>query len=263
VIIIYSIHAALVFAAVVLRYESDLRVSMTYLVLMAALFGALIVAEHRGWRVAARDARDSASNASRWQQLRTKTLLRQLPRWLISLAAPALMLVGSVWVVRIPREVGLVAAAFATLLGAELWLARARPLRTRVVRLTMYVAAIASAYLIVSYPGVVAQRAVETGTIAVVAALVVAIGAYVRYAAEHKFDTTPTDFLIVFALLALIVLATIDSSGTSKALVEVVVYAVVLLYSCEILIGRTIRRWNGINIAALAALVVMAIRGLL
>lgn len=263
VIIIYSIHAALVFAAVILRYESDLRVTATYLALMIALFGGLIVAERRGWRALIHHARGSDGIISASGRLKTIRLLRELPQHLISLAAPALMLLGSMWVAQVPREIGVVAAVFSALLAVELWLARARPLRTRVVRVTMYVAAIASAYLIVSYPGHAAERAVEVGTIAVVAALVVAIGAYVRFADDAKFETTPTDFLIIFALLVLIVLAGIDASAGSRALVEVVVYAVVLLYSCEVLIGRTVQRWNGFNMAALAALAVMAVRGLL
>jgi UDP-GlcNAc:undecaprenyl-phosphate GlcNAc-1-phosphate transferase len=262
VIIIYSIHAALVFTAVVLRYESDLRVSVTYLVMMSALFGGLVLAERRGWRVARRHAAGADGVSSWWEQLKT-TKLRVVARQLISLVAPGLMLLGSIWVARIPREIGLGAAVFAALLATELWLARARPLRTSVVRVTMYVAAIASAYLIVSYPGLAAQRVVETAAIAAMAALVVAIGAYVRFAVEDKFGTTPTDFLIIFALLALIVLAAIDSSASSRALVEVIVYAVVLLYSCEVLIGRSVQRWNGFNMAALTALTVMAIRGLL
>jgi UDP-GlcNAc:undecaprenyl-phosphate/decaprenyl-phosphate GlcNAc-1-phosphate transferase len=263
VIIIYSIHAALVFAAVILRYESDLRVTATYLALMIALFAGLIIAERRGWRALIHHAHGSDGMNSASGRLKTIRLLRELPQHLISLAAPALMLLGSMWVAHVPREIGVVAAVFAALLAVELWLARARPLRTRVVRVSMYVAAIASAYLIVSYPGHAAERAVEVGTMAVVAALVVAIGAYVRFANDAKFDTTPTDFLIIFALLVLIVLAGIDASAGSRALVEVVVYAVVLLYSCEVLIGRTVQRWNGFNMAALAALAVMAVRGLL
>jgi UDP-GlcNAc:undecaprenyl-phosphate GlcNAc-1-phosphate transferase len=262
VIIIYSIHAALVFAAVLLRYESDLRVLATYLVMMSALFGGLVLAERSGWRVVSRDAVGTDRISSWWAQLKTRKL-RVVAGQLISVIAPALMLLGSIWVASIPREVGLVAAVFAALLGVELWLARARPLRTSVVRVTMYVAAIASAYLIVSYPGLTAPRAVETAAIAAIAALVVAIGAYVRFAVEDKFDTTPTDFLIMFALLALIVLAAIDSSASSRALVEIIVFAVVLLYSCEVLIGRSVQRWNGFNMAALTSLIVMAVRGLI
>jgi hypothetical protein len=130
-----------------------------------------------------------------------------------------------------------------------------------VVRVTVYVAAIASAYLFVCYPGVAAQRAIESATIAMIAALVLAIGAYIRFASKGRFDTTTTDFLIVFSLLALVVFAVIDSD--SRALVEVIVYAVVLLYSCEVLIGRALQRWSGFHVAALATLTIMGIRGLL
>ena len=38
---------------------------------------------------------------------------------------------------------------------------------------------------------------------------------------------------------------------------------VVLLYGCEVLIGRSIRRWNGVNVATLLTLTIIALRGLL
>jgi hypothetical protein len=91
--------------------------------------------------------------------------------------------------------------------------------------------------------------------------MVAALAAYLRFASEEKFGTTPTDCLIVFALITLVVFAGIDSG--SRALVETIVFAVVLLYGCEVLIVRKIRRWNGFHVATLLTLTIMAVRGLL
>jgi UDP-GlcNAc:undecaprenyl-phosphate GlcNAc-1-phosphate transferase len=253
VIVIYSVHAALVLTAVLMRYEPDTSVLAVYLLIIVGFIGSLIIAERRGWS-------GPAWMAASLQGLRTNKLLRDSSRLLIAVAAPAFMLLGSLWVARIPRDIGLVAALLAAVLAAELTFAHA--VRSLVLRVTVYVAAIASAYLVISYPGIAAQRSVEMAAIATVAILVAAIGAYVRFTpGGKKFGTTPTDYLIVFTLIALMMVAGIDSS--SRTLVEIVVSAVVLLYGCEVLIGHTVERWNGFNVSTLATLTIMAIRGLL
>ena len=253
VIVIYSVHAALVLTAVLMRYEPDTSVLAVYLLVIVGFIGSLIIAERRGWS-------GPAWMAASLQGLRSNRLLRDSSRLLIAVAAPAFMLLGSLWVARIPRDIGLVAALLAAVLAAELTFAHA--VRSLVLRVTVYVAAIASAYLVISYPGIAAQRSVEIAAIATVAILVAAIGAYVRFTPAGKtFGTTPTDYLIVFTLIALMMFAGIDSS--SRTLVEIVVSAVVLLYGCEVLIGHTVERWNGFNVATLATLTIMAIRGLL
>jgi len=105
------------------------------------------------------------------------------------------------------------------------------------------------------------QGAVQFGTLAVVAALVAAISGYLRFATDKKFGITPTDYLIVFVVLALLIFGSIDIGA--RAVVEIVVYAVVLLYGCEVLISFTSRRWNALHLSTLAALTIMAVRGTL
>jgi len=125
----------------------------------------------------------------------------------------------------------------------------------------VYVKATASAYLLINFPGAAAPHSVEIAALALVVALVASIGAYVPAASKDKFGTTPTDYLIVFALVALMILAAIDARA--RTLVEIIVFTVVLLYGCEVLIGRSIRRWNGVNVATLLTLTIIALRGLL
>jgi UDP-GlcNAc:undecaprenyl-phosphate/decaprenyl-phosphate GlcNAc-1-phosphate transferase len=258
VVIIYSIQALLVVSAVLLRYESDFAVSGVYLLVIVGLFGALGWAEQLGWQ---RDTRHGASAFGRLsralERLAHSRLIREAPRVLISIAVPALMLLGSVAVARVPRDVAVIAALLAVIVAAQI--GRARAVESTLVRLAVYVAAIASVYLLINYPGGATPRPLQIAVLVLVAALAAAIGGYVKFASDNKFGTTPTDYLILFVVLALLIFGNFDIGV--RDIVEIVVYAVVLLYSCEVLIGLTFRRWNLLHLSTLATLTVMALRG--
>lgn len=258
VIVIYSIHALLVVSAVLLRYESDLVVTGVYLLIIAALFAALFIAEQTGWRAVARSGAPFAVVSAAVGRLERSKLLRESPRMLISVAVPAFMLLGSLWVASVPRDFALVAALLAAVVATEM--GRARAVSSILVRLAVYVAAIASVYLLVNYPGAT-QRPVQLATLGIVAVLAAAVSGHLRFAADKRFGTTPTDYLIFVIVLALLIFASLDAG--SRGLAVIVVYAVVLLYSCEVLIGLTSRRWNGLHLATLATLTIMALRGVL
>jgi UDP-GlcNAc:undecaprenyl-phosphate/decaprenyl-phosphate GlcNAc-1-phosphate transferase len=258
VVVIYSIQALLVVSAVLLRYESDLAVSGFYLLVVLGLFSALGWAERHSWR---RDSRGGASAFSRFsgalERLVHSRLVREAPRVLISIAVPAFMLLGSVAVARVPRDVAVIAALLAVIVAAQI--GRARAVESTLVRLAVYVAAIASVYLLINYPGGATPRPLQIAVLALVAALAAAIGGYVKFASNNRFGTTPTDYLILFVVLALLIFGNFDIGV--RDIVEIVVYAVVLLYSCEVLIGVTFRRWNLLHLSTLATLTVMALRG--
>ena len=96
--------------------------------------------------------------------------------------------------------------------------------------------------------------------IAVASSHAIAIAIQVRFAsAKQEFGTTPTDYLIVFGVIALAVFGTIDID--SRSVVELVAYTTVLLYGCEVVIS-VMRGTRILNAAALVALVIMAARGL-
>jgi UDP-GlcNAc:undecaprenyl-phosphate/decaprenyl-phosphate GlcNAc-1-phosphate transferase len=158
----------------------------------------------------------------------------------------------------VPHDVSLVAALLAAIVAAEI--GRRRAVGSILVRLAVYIAAVASVYLVVNYPGAV-HGPVQLATVGILGAMVAGISGYLRFASEKTFGTTPTDYLILFAVLALLLFGNLDIR--SRALVEIVVYAVVMLYACEVLIGLTSRRWNALHLSTLAALTIMAIRGVL
>jgi UDP-GlcNAc:undecaprenyl-phosphate GlcNAc-1-phosphate transferase len=254
VIVIYTIQALLVVSAVPLRFENDAAVAATYLGVVGSLFAALRLAERRGWRLRRRGASGSrvAALAARFGDSR---LLRYAPLVVISAVVPGFMLLGALWVATVPRDFAVIAGVLAAVVAAEML--RAPTAGTLTTRAAIYAAAIFTAYLFINYPGL-ARPHVELFTILALGALAVAVAVHVRFAAtKQEFGTTPTDYLIVFGVIALTAFGTIDID--SRSVVELVAYTTVLLYGCEVAISVARRTW--LPAAALATLTILAVRG--
>jgi UDP-GlcNAc:undecaprenyl-phosphate GlcNAc-1-phosphate transferase len=257
VIIIYSVQAVLVVCGVLMRYEADWAVLAVYAAIVGALFTCVAYAERRGWRV--RRERSAHSQSAVGGALRSP-LLRRAPLWLISALVPGFMLFASLWVARVPRDFSIVAGLLACVVVAERL--RASVGRSIVARAAIYAAAIFSAYLLIFYPGA-GDIPVRAATFGVIGVLAVAIAVYVRSPAQQEFGTTPTDYLVVFGMLALIAFGIADVG--SRTIVELVAYAIVLLYGCEIALGRVAaaRRWPLLHVSTVATLTILAFRGAL
>ena len=261
VIIIYCVQALLVVAAVVMRYQSDVAVAGTYLAVIVALFSLLLLAEHRGWRFG-----NGAGAGSRLrhlsealQRLEHSSIVRAAPRALLTVSVPAILLLAPLGVAHVPHDVALVAAVLVAIAAAQI--GRSRANGSTLVRLAVYVAAIASVYLFVNDPGV-AGRPLQPLLVALIIALAAAIWGYIRFAPDHRFSTTPTDYLILFIVVALLVFGNLNIGA--RALVELVIYAVVLVYSCEVLLGISVpRRWNVLHLSTLASLSILVLRGVM
>jgi UDP-GlcNAc:undecaprenyl-phosphate GlcNAc-1-phosphate transferase len=253
VIIIYSIHTALVVGAVLLRYASDWVVALLYVGIIGALFAALAAGEAGGWRVRRAAARSPVEAAI--DRLAAGPLLRRIPLGVISALVPGVMLFGAVWVARVPRDFAIAALVLAAVVAAELL--RPRASHSLVSRLAVYAAAIFSAYLLIIYPRA-GDSPVQTLTLVIMLVLAGAIAVYVRFAARPAFGTTPTDYLVVFGLIALLAFGAVDTQ--SRAIVEMVAYATVLLYGCEVVLGLE-RRWPLLHVSTLATLAILAFRG--
>ena len=93
--------------------------------------------------------------------------------------------------------------------------------------------------------------------------LAVAIVLYVRFSAERRFGTTPTDYLIVCGALALLVFGSIDVNA--RSVVEAVLFATVLMYACEIIVGTTAGTSGHrlLQFSTLATLLIISLRGVM
>jgi len=257
VIAIYSIQAALVISGVLLRYEADATVAIVYLAVIGTLFVALSVAERSGWRARQDGAAPSRVEAA-IRYLRQNDFVRRAPLGVISALVPAVMLFGSVWVATVPRDFAIAAGVLAAVVLAETL--RAGAGRSPLARAAVYAAAIFCAYLLILYPRSDAVT-VHAATLAAMEILAVAIAAYVRFASKQEFGTTPTDYLVVFGVLALIVFGAVDTS--SRAIVELVAFATILLYGCEVVLARGSQRWPVMHVSTFATLAILALRGVL
>jgi hypothetical protein len=85
----------------------------------------------------------------------------------------------------------------------------------------------------------------------------------VRFGAEQRFGTTPTDYLIGCAVVALATFGSIEVN--SRNVVEAMLLATALMYACEIIVvstsaaqGRRILQYT-----TLGTLLIISVRGML
>jgi UDP-GlcNAc:undecaprenyl-phosphate/decaprenyl-phosphate GlcNAc-1-phosphate transferase len=259
VVIIYSIQAALVVGAVLARYQSDVTVALIYLTVIAALFSALGVAERRGWRVR-RPGGGAGSRLTRaLAVLKGSRALLDAPLFVIAGVTPVVMLLSALWAARIAADFATAAALLALVPALQLLWPRA--VKPALLRLAIYATASFPAYLLVSYQGAIPHdvRSVVVGVIVVLAA---AILLYVRFGAEERFGTTPTDYLIVCGVVALLVFGSVEAK--SRDIVEAVLFATVLMYACEIIVGSAARPPGRLlQYSTLGTLLIITFRGVL
>lgn len=257
VVIIYSIQAALVVGAVLMRYQSDYVIAGAYFAAIATLFTALTFAERRHWKVDAQRADRQRSLPAPMQRLAMNRILRSVPLMTITLIVPMFMLFGALSVQAIPSDFGAVAAVLAALVLAQIL--RSRAPVSLITRAALYVTAAFSAYLLVTSPGIdglLTHRVADT----MVLVLAAALGIFIRFLPDRRFSTTPTDFLVAFGLVALVLFN--RSGSEANATMQFVTYAIVLFYGCEVISARIASRWHVLNWAALATLTIAGIRGL-
>jgi UDP-GlcNAc:undecaprenyl-phosphate/decaprenyl-phosphate GlcNAc-1-phosphate transferase len=257
VVIIYSAHAALVAAALLLRFESDLVLSAVFAVAIGALYVTVITAERRGWRLRSLAPAPERRSAAWLQYFRSSPRIEHTLLLLIAGLIPLFTLLGAVAVANIPRDFAIMAGALAVVLAAALLFSPKH--RSLLVRAVVYVTAIFASYLTINQVGL-ARAWVPDVALILIILLAIAIGIYVRLRREQSFATTPTDFLIVFCVLTMMILGGINYE--SRATVNLAVFAIVLLYGCELVAARVSARREPLPLAALLSLSILFVRGI-
>jgi len=257
VVIIYLVQATFVVSAVLARYESDGTVTLVYLAGITALFAALAAAERRQWRLPRGGAQFRVTRAI--DVLKQSKVIVKGSLLVISVLTPTVMLISALLVTRVPSDFAAAAAVLAILPATQLlW---PQPMRPVLLRLAIYATAIFPAYLLISRPDVIPHSAQFLIT-AVIVVLALAIVVYVRFSAEQRFGTTPTDYLIVCGVVALTVFGSIEVN--SREVVEAVLLATVLSYACEIIVGTAPQSTGRrvLQLSTVGTLLIITLRGL-
>ncbi|MBV8144375.1 MAG: undecaprenyl/decaprenyl-phosphate alpha-N-acetylglucosaminyl 1-phosphate transferase [Gammaproteobacteria bacterium] len=256
VVIIYLIQAGFVVSAVLVRYESDLVVTLIYAAGIVPLFWALSRAERRHWPIRSVESRVTQAV----DLLKRSRAVIKGPLLLIAGLTPIVMLVTALGMARVPPDFAVAAAVLAVLPATQLLWPQA--MRPALLRLAVYATAIFPAYLLISSPEAISSGArVLIAVITLVLALAIVV--YVRFGAEQRFGTTPTDYLIVCGVVALMVFGGIEVN--SRAVVEAVLLAPVLSYACEVIVGTAPRSAcrRLLQCSTLGSLLIIALRGVL
>lgn len=248
VIIIYSVQAFFVVSAVLMRYQTDYAILALYLGTCGLLFLALTIAERTGWQAERAGQLMLRANAYGY--------LAGLPSALVATLVPLYLLFMSAALAHVPADFSIVALVLFVIFATSLVLgARPQALQHRVV---VYVAVAFVVYL-GGQASVFGRHTLEILDIAYFGALAVALGMAIRYASDNVFKLTPMDYLV--ALVVLFVGAASGGNLAGAAAAPMLVKVIILFYAAEWLITRQVKRWSGLFLGVLAALVLVGVRG--
>lgn len=255
VAVIYTLQAALVFAAVSLPYAADAALLAVYLGVCIALFMLLRRAEATGWR--AHSAGDPGPVARLLNRCRTNPWVKGVPNRVVAVAVSLFMLVGAFGVARVPVDLAMIAAVLAAallvrlVLGYRVWFL--------LLRLLVFMAIALVVYLWTRYPAqdVAGLVSLEYGFFGILA---LAIVVSVRLAETERFRVTPLDYLVVLIALALALVP--EASRQASGAVEMALHAILLFYGAELAMRQMQSRWNLFTGSMLVSIATVAARGL-
>jgi len=259
--IIYLIQALLVCAAVLLSYNSD-----ALIVCVFAAAGGLVAGFFCWARIAAFQVRAVAESQSRVER---RNLLLRRAHWLpmlsiryMTASIAAFLMLGALAAGSVPMDFAILAIGLLVPIGIlvvfvpQSW--------RQLARLSTYVAALLTAYLLLSQApaGWWLPRAADYGVVGVAVALVLAI----RITRREQFRITPQDLLIV--LFGILIPNLAPEVLSDLPLGRMAFHLVVLFYATEFLLSAGITAHNDRRAGrttlffSTAALAVVAARGL-
>lgn len=259
VVIIYSIQAFFIGSALLLRFAPDWIILSLYVSVCVALFTALSVAERNGWR--ANKPNEKSELALFIAQLSSRHVLDRWPMLFIHIGVPFYLVWSAFWVGSLPADFGWTGLIIATLLLAGLVL-RDSSFSGYLTRVAVYGAAASLVYLVQQHSRNLPGGYPEAFLMGFFIALGLAIALAVRYMRDVEFNTTPTDYLLLFVIVATAVFAQeglqIDNLGGMVAKIAV------LFYGCELIVIRQHRIWNKVlSFSAMVAAGMLIFKGIL
>lgn len=255
VVIIYAIQTAFIVLALLMRYDADSAIFTVYFGISGLLFLFLFVMTRLGLKVHASRAPSRLSTAIR--TVRNHPLFYATPVFVITLFIPLLFLAIGLFAEDVPKDFGIGASVLATVLLLHLIFSGTND--SIVLRAISYVTAAFVIYLESKYLTSRAPllSAAETSYFIVLAA---AIGLAVRYGATIEFRTTPMDYLVILIVLSV---GLLTGDNTHRAYIgAMAIKLVIVFYGCEFIASRMKSRWNLLNLASLATLTILGMRGL-
>ncbi|MCW9057752.1 MAG: undecaprenyl/decaprenyl-phosphate alpha-N-acetylglucosaminyl 1-phosphate transferase [Gammaproteobacteria bacterium] len=254
---IYLSQGLFIGAALLLRYESDSLLLAIYGVICFAVM-MLIWMVKRVRMAPGGPVEHRSTLANMVTIVRYHPWFVEGPMWLLAFAVPVFLVVGSLAVPRVPGDFGILALVFATLLlirlllGFRVWFI--------FLRLIVFVTIAFVVYLLEISP-LLQGDGVRRFSLAFFAVLGVALVLSIRYRMGDRFRATPSDFLLILGMLSMGMIPA--EIREAYHLIPVVVKLVILFYCAELILKAMKSRWSPLPLAALGALGILAVRGLI
>lgn len=254
VLLIYALQALFILLACALRYESDGLILGVYAVLFLALAVFFPVARGLRWRLRALSQVGPSPLARGLESLVQRPWVERAVCHAVELGLAALFLLGSLGGREIGGDLGACAAVALAVWAASV----ATGLRRLglVERPALYSCVILGVHLIGAH-GPEPSEPQRWGHILVIA-LALMVGAGVRLSRRY-FGVTPSDFLVLFILVAAASLPVFSGVNYARLAVE----AAVVLYGVEYVLRRLGGPSRLLRAGGMLALAVAAARGLM
>ena len=233
VVLIYSIHALFVISAIFLRYEWEYSIIAEYIGLIVLLFFTLSFVEKKGWHFSPINSGMRLNTFIKNQ--RYQTFKQEAPIFILALGVPLFLIKGGVTAFDVTPDV---AIASLLLIFIFVWSFVKDKAQSVVSRMLVYSTGIFVVFLNLSpSPQNILNNKVEVIFFVILAITVMFA---IRYSQKESFQTTPTDYLILFLILLITATSGIDYEQVKVS--TFVVKAVILLYAMELIIYQQ-NRW--------------------
>ncbi len=260
VVVIYSIHTLMVCMGIWLTHTSDWIITTLYIVICAATYYLLNMAEKHNFRP--REARAVKALSNGLAIIESNQLLMHGSRRFLELAIPGYLIALAVWINEIPREFGIVAAVLAVLLILQTF--NVQPFKVNARRGIIYITVVFVIYL--STIDRITWQHQWAGLLEGLFYLAVCIAIFlaIRFSPgrrKEEFKVTSFDWLLLFLIAGALLFAKSPTLfGTFNVNVFIVVLAIIL-YGSELLLVERRERVDLLGGAALITLLIITVRG--
>lgn len=259
VVVIYSLQMVFVTSAVFLRYKSDWLIFGLYLAICIAAFGVIALAKRSNWRL--REDRHEEKQGKVFTHEIVRKFLVVIPRRFLSVGIPLYLIGSSLIIEKVPHDFAMMSLLVLALMAVDLFFGNDP--RSIMRRALIYITVAFVGFLGISYTPAWLEFALTPAKTVFFTLTAVAFVAAVKFSPRRRkteFNTTATDYLVVFCLLAILIVSRGNLWGHEG--ITFVVQMVVLFYGCELLITEKRGKWGSLSVGALLTAAILSFRGM-
>ena len=247
--VIYVSQLVYLLAAFLLRYQSDIVVFLAYLGLTCLMLGGILLLQTKQLDV---EWKPLTRHISR---LDSSDRVRRIVLGIIMCGVPTYLLAGILMLSEVPEDIGIGSLILLVIMLVRLvW---AKNLRFLPLRLLVFPSIAFAAYLGGREPAFMMLMSTAVGTVLLIALLVLML-LVIRSTKDQRFQTTPTDLLVLSLAGGIGLLY--QQGMVGAAMVPIALTIVVLFYAAELVMRHMRGTWNCFTLGIVTMLTVMSLK---